>query len=210
VKEKDALLLRKSAAPGFAPTLHRLRLTYRCLVAETPEEADGHLSCGPVPVGIVWDRSDAGDSLAYCRALHLSHPESKIILISGGSDRLRLIDAFNQDCLFRCLMEPVSTEALDEAIRVAIRRFEMERVESMLVRNAAAIDRQVLSTPYWLYRLQTAASVFVRAFVGSVGVCVITGVVVLLAGIGVFLLLYYVKSALGFDIFEDRHLKDCF
>jgi len=41
-----------------------------------------------------------------------------------------------------------------------------------------------------------------------VGLCIVAGIVLLLAGVGVFLLLYYIKSAFGFDVFGDRHLKD--
>ena len=44
--------------------------------------------------------------------------------------------------------------------------------------------------------------------VGSVGLCIVAGVVLLMAAIGVFLLLYYIKSTLGIDVFKDRHLRD--
>ena len=206
--ERNPLLLRRSDAPGFDAVLRQLGLEYDCRVAATLEETRGILAQHPVAVAIVWDLPDAEDGLTYCRALRLAHPELKIILMAGGADQSRVIEAFNHGYLFRCLTEPVSPEALDDAIRAAIRQSEMDRVQSLLIQNAAQIDRQVLSTPYWLYRLQTSTSTFVRALAGSVGVCAVTVLVVLLAGIGVFLLLYYVKSALGIDLFGDKHLKD--
>jgi len=206
--ERHSLLLQRADAPGFDAFLRRLDLEYDCRVAATLEEARGILAQHPVPVAIVWDFPGAEDGLTYCRALRLAHPELKIILMAGGADHARVIEAFNHGYLFRCLTESMPMDVLDDAIRAAIRQSEMERVQSLLIQNAAQIDRQVLSTPYWFYRLQTSTSTFVRALVGSVGGCAVTVLVVLLAGIGVFLLLYYVKSALGIDLFGDKHLKD--
>jgi hypothetical protein len=86
----------------------------------------------------------------------------------------------------------------------------MDRVQTLLVERAEEIDRQIRSLPYRLYRLRTSLLSLARMVAGSVGLCVVAGMVLLLAGAGVFLLLYYLKSALGLDFFGDRHLKDFF
>ncbi len=209
MRVESSILLRSSHAPGFEAALRRLGRAYDCRVVTSLEEIRDILERESIPVLIAWNHPSAGaDVLEECRALHIGHPELKILLMAEAADRDPVIEAFNHGDLFRCLLETASSEALDEAVLAAVRRFEMERVEHLLLRNGAAIDRQIHSTPYWLYRLRTSSSAYFRALVGSAGGCFVTLLIVLLAGIGGFLLLYYVKSALGIDLFEDVHLRD--
>lgn len=154
------------------------------------------------------DLPEAPDGIAFCRAVHRQWPDLKCVLVAAEGPQSPQIDAFNDHALFRCLLEPVTPEALSRAVRDAVRRCEMDRIQNHLVARAAEIDRAVHGMPWWLFHLRSRLGSLAGMVGGSFALCLIAGVVLLLAGIGAFLILYYVKSALGIDFFPDRHLKD--
>lgn len=209
MQEKDAILLRDPDAQRCAETRRILDEFYDCAVADTAEEALAILARRSVSALVVREQSADADGVEFCRALFRRHPELKVVLIAGGGDHSRLIDAFNQHCLFRCLIEPVSPQALTDAVRDAVRRHEMDRIQNLLVQRAAEIDRQISSFSGRLCNFRTSLAFFTRTIAGSAGLCIVAGIVLLMAGVGFFLLLYYFKSALGIDFFGDRHLRDC-
>lgn len=209
MKEKDVILLRDPEPRRREEAVRLLHGHYDCVTVETVAEAQGALSRKPVPAMVVRGLdSGAAGSVAFCRELYQRHPELKIVLLVGDAGHESLIDAFNENGLFRCLIEPVPPAALADAVRDAVRRYEMERVQTLLVQRATEIDRQIHTVPYWFYRLRASLVSLAGVVAGSVGLCIAAGVVLLLAGIGVFLLLYYLKTALGIDLFEERHLRD--
>jgi DNA-binding NtrC family response regulator len=208
MKAKEAILLLDPDAQEGEEARQILSAYFDCLLVNTVEDAHAALTREAVPSVIVRERAATLDGVAFCRAVHRRHPESKIILICSETGHERLIDAFNESCLFRGLIEPVTPDALLRAIRDAIRRFEMDRIQSLLIERAEEIDQQIRTPSYWIYRLQRSFSALTRLIAGSVGLCIVAGMILLLAGLGGFLLLYYIKSALGFDFFCDKHLKD--
>ena len=208
MKDKDFILLRDPDHQRCEETARLLHEHYDCGAVETVAEAYDILTRRPCHVSIVQGCGSVAHGVAFCRELHQRHPEVKIVLIADAADHGPLIDAFNENCLFRCLIEPVTPLSLMNAVRAAVRRYEMERVQTLLVQRAEEIDAQIHTIPYWLYRFRMSLDSLVRMVAGSVGLCIVAGIVLLMAAIGVFLLLYYIKSALGIDFFADKHLKD--
>jgi DNA-binding NtrC family response regulator len=208
MKDKATILVRDPDSKRRAETREVLADTCDCELVDTVAEAHDALARQPVPAIVVREWAGISDGVPFCRAIHQRHPDIKIVLVAGDADHGRLIDAFNENRLFRCLIEPVAPEALTRAVRDAVRRFEMERVQNLLVERATEIDRTIRFMPYWLYRLRSALESLACLVAGSVGLCVVATLVLLLAVLGGFLLLYYLKTALGIDLFADRHLKD--
>ena len=208
MKEKDTILLRDPDARRCEETRRLLSEFVTVETLETAAEAHDRLSRGDIHAILVRELHSQPDGVALCRAVHRQRPDIKCVLIAAGGAQSAHIDAFNENLLFRCLLEPVAPETLARAVRAAVRRFEMDRVQNDVVARAAEIDRTVHGMPYWLFRLRTALAGLAGMVGGSLALCLIAGVLLLLAGIGAFMLLYYVKSALGIDVFPDRHLKD--
>lgn len=210
MKKEDTILLRDPDEPRRAETRKALAEFVNCVLVDTVEEAQDILARETIHAIVVREVAGRADGVAFARAVQQRQDEVKIVLLAVDTDHNRLIEAFNESCLFRCLVEPVAPEALARAVRDAVRQFEMDRIQTLLVERATEIDRQVHSSFYRLYRLRALLLSLVRLFAGSVGLCVVAVIVLLLAGAGVFLLLYYLKSVLGFDLFPDKHLKDVF
>ena len=203
----DLILLWDPDAQRREETRRVLSGHVAVVLVDTVAEARDLLAAAPHHALVARELPGVPDGAAFCRAVHQRHPEIKSVLVSAGASP-SLIEAFNENALFRCLLEPVSPEELARAVRDAVRRFEMDRVQSEVLERAAEIDRTIHTVPYRLHRLRATMRTLAGAIGGSVGLCLLAGFVLLLAGAGVFLLLYYVKSALGIDLFGDRHLKD--
>ena len=208
IRERDKILLRDNDAERLKQTRQFLGKNYICLHAETTEEIHDLLNHNTIHSVVIWEDSNTPDGVFLCQEIHRLHLETKIVLVAADRDYKRLIEAFNQKCIFLCLIEPVSAEPLTSAISKAVRRFEMDRVHKMILERATEIDFNINSIPYRLYRLRMSAICFFRLIAGSTSLCILFFLILLLAGAGAFLLLYYLKSMLGIDLFENRHLKD--
>jgi DNA-binding NtrC family response regulator len=208
MKAKDVILLRDPDPRRRDEVVRVLNGPYECVPVETVAEAHRLLSHTPVPAVVVRGHDSGAPSVAFCRELYPQHPEIKIILLVPDADHVSLIDAFNENCLFRCIFEPAPLATLTSAVRDAVRRYEMDRVQTLLIQRATDIDRQIHAVPYWFYRLRASLGSLARIIASSVWLCFAAGILLLLAGIGCCLVLYYIKSALGIDIFEDKHLRD--
>jgi len=208
MQEKDSIALLVPDRARCEECKLALGCLFDCRVAGTDAEVHALLSRQSISAIVVWEQAGTQNGFPLCHAIHQTHPEVRIILICDAADQAHLIDAFNAGCLFRGLVEPVATEVLVRAVRDAVRRFEMDRIQSLLIERAEEIDRQIATPSARLYRFRASVVALAHLLVGSVGLCIVAGIVLLLAGIGVFLLLYYIKSAFGIDIFGDRHLKD--
>lgn len=208
MKEKDLILLRDPDAARRDVTRRILSDYATVETVDSIEEARRVLARTAAHAIVARESPDAPDGVAFCRAVHQQWPDLKCVLVAAGGAQSPQIDAFNDHALFRCLLEPVAPEMLSRAVREAVRRYEMDRVQDHVAARAAEIDRAIHGVPYWLFRLRATLGCLAGMVGGSFALCLIAGVLLLLAGIGSFLILYYVKSALGIDIFPDRHLKD--
>ncbi len=210
MKEKDTVLVREPDLERRAETQQALGDFLDCVFVETVEEAQEFLANEVIQALVVRERAGIADGVMFCRMVHQRHPEVKIVLVAADPGSEPLIDAFNENHLFRCLIEPVGMDVLTRAVRDAVRRFEMDRVQNLLLDRATEIDRQIHSGSYWLYRVRNSCASSVSLIAGSLGLCVVGSLVLILVGVGCILVLYYLKTALGFDFFGDIHLRDFF
>jgi DNA-binding NtrC family response regulator len=185
------------------------RLSGHCTCLTTGSAAQAHqiLQKEPVRALLIAEQLPDGNGIEFIRASHRIKPEIKMVLLTEQTDMKLIVDAFNEGCIFRCLQLPAAPEALAKAAKDALRRYEMDRVQQELSDHAMEIDQYLHSVPCWLHRLETIISQSARSLAMGTGLILGSSLLILLFGAGVLLLLYFLKSILGFDFF-DRHLGD--
>ena len=181
---------------------------YTCLTADSTAEAIQILQKTPVQAMLLAEQLPDENSIEFIRTAHRLKPEIQKVLLAEQADMKVLITAFNEGCLFRCLLVPVDPGTLVRSVKDALRRYEMERVQRELADHAAEIDLYLNSVPYWLHRFSTVVSQGTRSIVMGTGLIFGAGLLILLLGVSILLLLYFLKSILGIDFFEERHLRD--
>jgi len=179
-----------------------------CLTATTVAGAQRVLRQEPVRGLFVAENLPDGNGMDFIRALWRRNPKIKMVLMTARADPALLLAAINEGCLFRCLLQPVAPEELCKTVREALRSYQIERVQENLALHAAEIDRQLHSVPYWVYRVQTIFRHGGRILAVSVLGVLTVALLVLLLGIGILVLLYFLKSLAGIDILEQSHLND--
>ncbi|MEI8205630.1 MAG: response regulator [Kiritimatiellales bacterium] len=180
-----------------------------CLSAASAAQAHQILQKEPVKAMLLADPLPDGNGIEFIRTAHRLKPEIKTVLLTEQTDINLIITAFNEGCIFRCLQLPAAPETLAKAAKDALRRYEMDRVQQKLADHAKEIDQYLHSVPYWLHRLETILSQSARSLTLGTGLILGSSLLILLFGAGVLLLLYFLKSILGFDFF-DTHLSDFF
>ncbi len=185
-----------------------LSASYTCLTAASTEQATQILQKTPVKAMLLAEQLSDGNGIEFIRVAHRLKPDVQKVLLTEQADMKLLITAFNEGCLFRCLQVPVDPGTLVRAAKDALRRYEMERVQRELANHAAEIDLYLNSMPYWLHRFNTIAFQGTRSMVMGMGLILGSGLLILLLGISILLLLYFLKSILGIDFFEHQHLRD--
>lgn len=178
-----------------------------CLTAESAAQAHQILQKEPVKALLIAEQLPDGNGIEFIRTAHRLKPDIKKVLLTGPADMKLIIAAFNEGCIFRCLQRPVAPETLVKAAKDALRRYEMDRVQQELSDHAKEIDQYLHSVPYWLHRIETIISQSARSLAMGTGLILGSSLLILLLGAGVLLILYFLKSILGFDFF-DRHLND--
>ena len=181
---------------------------YTCLTADSAEQATQILQKTPVKAMLLAEQLPDENSIEFIRAAHRLKPEIRKVLLAEQADMKVIITAFNEGCLFRCLLAPVDPGTLIRAVKDALRRYEMERVQRELADHAAEIDLYLNSMPYWLHRFSIVVSQGARSIVMGTGLIFGASLLILLLGVAILLLLYFLKSILGIDFFEERHLRD--
>ena len=185
-----------------------LATRYTCLTACSFAQATPILHLEPVKVMLLAEPLPDGNGIDFVRAAHRLKPEIQNVLLAEQTDLKTIITAFNEGCIFRCLLLPADPETLAKAVKDARRRYEMDRIQQELSAHAEKIDLYIHSMPYWLHRLHGIVSEGTRSLVIGTGLILGAGLLVLLLGVGILLLLYYLKTILGIDFFEHRHLRD--
>jgi DNA-binding NtrC family response regulator len=181
---------------------------YTCLTAVSIAEATQILQKKPVHAMLLSEQLLNGNGIEFIRAAHRLKPDVQTVLLIEHAEMKLMITAFNEGCIFRCLLLPVAPGTLLKAIKDALRRYEMERIQQELAAHATEIDHYVNAMPYWLHRFRTIVSHGTRSMVMGTGLILGASLLSLLLGVSILLLLYFLKSMLGIDFFEDRHLRD--
>jgi len=178
---------------------------YTTICASSAEEAEAILLKQPVQV-IVCDQQLGGEQgLSFLERLRDSHPLIQRILITGHTEPDLLLNAINRSNVLRYLVKPVSLPDLYQAVETAMNEYTAARQNRLAALDNADLRdslRNILSHPN-----QPAAPEHVSLqgrlmlILGFAALALVAGTVVLLA-------LYYLKSALGIDIFAALHLQD--
>jgi DNA-binding NtrC family response regulator len=181
---------------------------YTCLTPASTAQAIQLLQNAPVSAMLFAAPLFDENMIECIRAAHRLKPDVQKVLVVEQADMKHLVATFNEGCIYRCLLLPVAPGTLVKAIKDALRRYEMERVQRELANHATEIDLYLNSMPYWLHRIRTIVSNGTHAMVMGTGLILGAGLLILLLGVSILLLLYFLKSMLGIDFFEDRHLRD--
>jgi DNA-binding NtrC family response regulator len=209
-KEKDAVLIIDDDA-FMLKVLHRvLQKEYTIYQAESAEEAVEVLR-GRQVKAILCDHVLPGQTgLDFLIALKQRNPQIKSVLFSAALETDLFIKAINQGQIFRFIKKPASPADILQAVRETVRQYEIESLQQQLLLNQKDIDKQAYSTPYWLYRLRVIAQQSFRygapLFGNILALMLALGVIALSVGICIMLIIYFVKSYLGIDIFSQTHL----
>jgi DNA-binding NtrC family response regulator len=145
------------------------------------------------------------DGLDFCMRLHRRRNPMIRILISGFFNPELALRAVNDQTLFYCLPKPFRIETLIETVRKADHEFNL-RLEAHERRKYLEALERTPQSGCERFREHFRVAVGVGGLVLSTFLIIL--VIVFLLGLLVLLLLYFIKSALGIDVFADRHLSD--
>jgi DNA-binding NtrC family response regulator len=209
-KEKDAVLIIDDDAFMLKVLYRVLQKEYTLYQAGSAEEAVEVLR-GRHVKAILCDHILPGQSgLDFLVTLKQRNSQIKSVLFSAALETDLFIKAINHGQIFRFVKKPASPADIQQAVREAVRQYDIEILQQQLLRDQKDIDKQVYSAPYWLYRLRVIAQQSFRygapLFGNLLALILALGVIALSVGICIMLIIYFVKSYLGIDIFSQSHL----
>ncbi len=206
---KDAVLIIDDDAFMLKVLCKVLQKEYTVYQAGSAEEAVEVLR-GRQVKAILCDHVLPGRSgLDFLIDLKQRNTQIKSVLFSAALETEQFIKAINQGQIFRFIKKPASPADILQAVNDAVRQYDIEALQQQLLRDQKNIDKQVYSAPYWLYRLRVIARQSFRygapLFGNILALMLALGVLALSVGICIMLIIYFVKSYLGIDIFGDSH-----
>jgi len=209
-KEKDAVLIVDDDAFMLKVLYRVLQKEYALYQAGSAEEAIEVLR-GRHVKAILCDHVLPGQSgLDFLITLKQRNSQIKSVLFSAALETEQFIKAINEGQVFRFVKKPASPADIQQAVREAVRQYDIESLQQQLLINQKDIDKQVYSAPYWLYRLRVIAQQSFRygapLFGNILALMLALGVIALSVGICIMLIIYFVKSYLGIDIFQGHLL----
>ena len=205
-KEKDAVLIIDDDAFMLKVLYRVFQKEYTLYQAGSAEEAVEVLRGRHVKT-ILCDHILPGQSgLDFLVTLKQRNPQIKSVLFSAALETELFIKAINEGQVFRFIKKPASPADIQQAVREAVRQYDIETLQQQLLRDQKDIDKQIYSAPYWLYRLRVIAQQSFRygapLFGNILALMLALGVLALSVGICIMLIIYFVKSYLGIDIFQ--------
>ncbi|NOU35495.1 MAG: response regulator [Kiritimatiellaceae bacterium] len=208
-KEKDAVLVIDDDAFMLKVLYRVLQKEYVIYQAGSAEEAVEVLR-GRNIKAILCDHILPGQSgLDFLVTLKQRNAQIKSVLFSAALETDLFIKAINEGQIFRFIKKPASPADIQQAVHAAVRQYDIESLQQQLALNQKEIDKQVYSAPYWLYRLRVISQQSFRygapLFGNILALMLALGVLALSVGICIMLIIYFVKSYLGIDIFSQSH-----
>jgi DNA-binding NtrC family response regulator len=141
--------------------------------------------------------------LDFCKRLHHRHWPGVSVLVTGHGDLALTVNAINSRCIFSYVAKPFSMAEIRQSVDDALAEFQ--RIAS-LATHTPDEPKGLRQDKGFRRSCQVVFGVASLAL-GTLVLLVVAAVV--LGAIG-FILLYLLKSFLGIDIFQDRHLRDWF
>jgi DNA-binding NtrC family response regulator len=208
-KEKDAVLVVDDDAFMLKVLYRVLQKEYVIYQAGSAEEAVEVLR-GRNIKAILCDHVLPGQSgLDFLVTLKQRNAQIKSVLFSAALETDLFIKSINEGQIFRFIKKPASPADIQQAVREAVRQYDIESLQQQLLLNQKEIDKQAYSAPYWLYRLRVISQQSFRygapLFGNILALMLALGVLALSVGICIMLIIYFVKSYLGIDIFSQSH-----
>lgn len=210
--KKDAVLIVDDDAFMLKVLYRVLQKEYTLYQAGSAEEAIEVLR-GRQVKAILCDHVLPGQSgLDFLISLRQRNAQIKSVLFSAALETEQFIKAINHGVIFRFIKKPASPADILGAVREATRQYDIEEIQKQILMDQKDIDKQVYHTaaPYWLYRLRVIAQQSFRygapLFGNVLALLLALGVIALSVGICIMLIIYFVKSYLGIDIFSQSHL----
>jgi len=187
--------------------LHRvLQKDYTLYQAGSAEEAIAILRKQSVKA-ILCDHVLPGQSgLDFLIALRRRDKRVKTVLFSAALETEQFVEAIHQGKIFRFIKKPASPADIAGAVRAAVRQYDIEELEQQVLKDQKEIDRQIYEAagPHWLYRLRVIARQSFRCetpLLGNVlSLLFALGIIALSIGIGIAVLVFFLKNRLGFDL----------
>ena len=210
--KKDSVLIVDDDAFMLKVLYRVLQKDYTLYQASSAEEAIEMLR-GRHVKAILCDHVLPGQTgLDFLITLRQRNKQIKSVLFSAALETEQFIKAINHGEVFRFIKKPASPDDIAGVVHDAIRQYDIEDLQQQLLIDQKDIDKQIYSTaaPYWLYRLRVIAQQSFRygapLFGNVLALLLALGVIALSVGICIMLILYFVKSYLGIDIFSQSHL----
>ena len=167
--------------------------------ADVPS-AEAVLAAQPVDVILCDHRMPGECGLDFLARLRRSHPSVVRILITGWTDQEMMLEAINDSAVFRYLVKPVRPGVVQQAVAEAL------AAGPSAPRPAAPAVASACPTPLTAPERARVAAVASTATLGFTGLLI---GLALLAAI-LLLVVYFLKSGLGIDLFPDMHFRDLF
>ena len=136
IAKQDTILMvddEPNVLSGYQRTVGR---THLLTVAEGGAAGLAALQTGgPFAVIITDMRMPKMTGLEFIEAARATAKESVFMMLTGNADQQTAVDAINRGNIFRFLNKPCSSELLDQAIRAAVRQYELVTAERVLLRD---------------------------------------------------------------------------
>jgi response regulator RpfG family c-di-GMP phosphodiesterase len=198
---KPVVLLIDDEPAAATQAREALGAEYDLLVARDIGEGEVLLRNRPVEVLICEDSLPGETGIMFLARTRNEYPQTRRILMTAQLDPEVLVYAINEAGLYRFIAKPFQPEELRRLVAEGIAAHAREREAEHALKDNQRL-RAELKERAEPARESSPASFWARfLFIGAIvlGMLFVLGVLLLLV-------LYFLKSVIGIDLFRDRHL----
>lgn len=146
------------------------------------------------------------DGLSLLTRIGHSNRSIQRILITGDQDRDLILKAVNEGSISKFIPKPFLPSDIRPIIAEAFA--EYRQIDKMEEAEEAIVQQETISERRPVRNLIDAAGRSLHLTFHILGLTAGIVLVLLLGGIAIILILYFLKSALGLDLMPDVHFKD--
>lgn len=192
--------------PGYRELLTQLLSPhFEVLAVETAEEAETILGARPVSLLLCDHVLPGEDGIDFLARIRHGHAETERVLLTGISDKDRLLDAINRAHVRHYLVKPCPLPEILAAVRNALDRRRRRRDAS---EEASRLRAEMEAVPEGVRRLNLWTRALSRLGLEGVSNTVLLAALALVVGMVVLLTLYGLKVFLDIDLVEGSHVSD--
>lgn len=184
--------------------------SYEVLTAADVAEAEVILREREVKVILCDDQMPGETGLMFLSRIRDQLPHTRRILLTGNGAQEALVFAINEAKAFRYLIKPAPVEEIRRLVADGVASYDQELATSDAAEEGVRLRVTVARHLHQPGQAEPAhrreGRVWLRLVSwGASGLAILFGL-----GVCVLLALYFMKSWLGIDFFENRHLRDWF